>query len=200
MKQVLNVGIGGVPFVIEADAYSRLQAYLSHFRSKLITAKTEVMEELEQRLAELFLLELGGRKVISLAMTERVIAQLGMPDGSDEPGFSCPFGSAFGSGNRNSAGGNSNSKRSYIPHKLYRDIDNRFLGGVCAGLAAYFGIDPVLVRVLFILAFVAGGAGLLAYFIFWLITPAAYTPAEKCELRGIPATAENMSKFSTYGK
>jgi phage shock protein PspC (stress-responsive transcriptional regulator) len=187
MKKVLNVGIGGVPFVMEEDAYKRLEAYLSHFRAKIVSGGKEVMDELEQRIAELFTANLGSGQVVTLEITERVIAQLGMPDGGEEPGstgsyYSDPY-----------------LKRQFR-HKLYRDVDNKTIAGVCSGLAAYFDIDPVLVRIIFIFIFFAGGSGLLAYIIFWIVTPPAETPAEKCELRGIPATAENMSKFTAYGK
>lgn len=186
MKKVLNVGIGGVPFVMEEDAYKRLEAYLGHFRAKLASGGQEVMDDIEQRIAELFGANLGSGKVITLDITERVIAQLGMPDGGEEPFTSSSYGEP---------------KREYgAVHKLYREKDGKAIAGVCSGLGAYFDIDPVLVRIIFLLVFFAGGAGLLAYVIFWLITPEAKTPAQKCELRGIPATAENMSKFASHGK
>ncbi len=185
MKKILNVGIGGVPFVLEEDAYARLDTYMGHFRGKLGVGGFEVMEDLEQRIAELFSANLGTGQVVTLEIVEKVISQLGMPDGSPES---------------DSRSQEANGDNVYAPHKLYRDIDGKAIGGVAAGLAAYFSIDPVLVRLIFVAVCLLGGSGLLIYIIFWLVTPAANTPAEKCELRGIPATAENMSKFSNYGK
>ncbi len=56
--------------------------------------------------------------------------------------------------------------------RLYRSTRDRVLGGVCAGLGNYFNIDPVLVRVAWVLAFFAAGVGFLAYIIAWIIIPA----------------------------
>jgi len=55
--------------------------------------------------------------------------------------------------------------------KLYRSSKDKMLGGVAAGLAEYFDIDPTLVRVLFVLTFFFGGSGLLAYIIMWIVVP-----------------------------
>jgi phage shock protein PspC (stress-responsive transcriptional regulator) len=72
-----------------------------------------------------------------------------------------------------------NSKR------FYRDVDNKVIGGVCSGLGAYFNIDPVILRVLFvILSFPLAGFPLALYLVFWIIIPAAFTTAQKMEMRG----------------
>lgn len=57
------------------------------------------------------------------------------------------------------------------PKRLYRSRKNAMLGGVCAGLAGYFGIDPTIVRLIFVLLFLFGGHGLLIYLILWLVVP-----------------------------
>ena len=57
------------------------------------------------------------------------------------------------------------------PKRVYRSRTDRVLGGVCSGLGKYFGLDPVLLRVLWAIAFFVGGAGLLAYIIAWIIIP-----------------------------
>jgi len=57
------------------------------------------------------------------------------------------------------------------PKRLYRSAVNRVLGGVCAGLGNYFNIDPVLVRVLWVVSFFCIGVGFLAYLIAWIIIP-----------------------------
>ncbi len=55
--------------------------------------------------------------------------------------------------------------------RLYRSNRSSYLGGVCGGLADYFNIDPVLVRIIFVLVFIYGGAGLLIYLILWIVIP-----------------------------
>ena len=88
MKKVTNACIGGRNFTLDEDAYGRLSAYLEHFRAKLTVPelqKGEVMDEIEGRIAELFCQEVGNdSRVVTLQLVEKVIAALGMPDGSAE--------------------------------------------------------------------------------------------------------------------
>ncbi len=76
--------------------------------------------------------------------------------------------------------------------KLYRNPDNRTLGGVCSGLAAYFNTDVALIRVLFVVAFLFFGTGLLLYAILWISMPEAKTLTEKMEMQGEPVTLSNI--------
>lgn len=76
--------------------------------------------------------------------------------------------------------------------KLYRNVSDRVLGGVSAGIAAYFGTDVVVIRVLFVVSIFAGGSGILAYIILWIITPAANTITEKMQMSGKPVTLKNI--------
>jgi len=199
MKKVVNVGIGGRSFTIDEDAYSRMDLYLQHFRSRLTCPQDqvgEVMNDIEGRIAELLVQETGyGQRVVSLDMVNKVASQLGMPDGSAEPNSSSGQSGASSSGQTYYAeppGG-----RSAAPRKLYRDPDDKVFGGVCSGVAAFFNIDVSLVRIIMVVALLAGTVGFWAYIILWVVLPAALTPAQKCELRGIYPTAENMAKFST---
>lgn len=192
MKKVVNAGIGNVPFVIEEDAYQRLSSYLAHFRSKLKAEPgqlrpDEVMEDLEERIAELFSAGISSGQVVTLEMVEKIIDQLGMPDGSREP-------------NAQNSSDSSPAADEPVPHKLYRDPQNKAIAGVCSGLAAYFNIDVVLARLIFVAVFLLGGSGMLVYLIFWIICPAATTPVQQCELRGIVPSAENLAKYRTNGK
>ena len=190
MKKVINVSLGGRSFTLNEDAYNRLNTYLTHFRAKLSVPdyqKAEVMEEIEGRIAELFYKETGDTsRVVTLEMTEKVAAALGMPDGSAENGSAA--------GTYTPAGD--------MPRKLYRDVDNKSVAGVCSGLALYFDIDITLIRILMLVALIFGSAGFWIYVILWIAVPKADTPAKKCEMRGIPPTAENMSRFAreTYKK
>ena len=138
------------------------------------------MDELESRIADLFYESVGdSTRVVDLELVERVINQLGMPDGSST-----------------TAAPEYNGVKP--PRKLYRDTDDVRIAGVCSGLALYFDIDTALVRILMLVALLAGSAGFWAYVILWIAVPKATTPAQKCELRGLAPTAENLSKFTAY--
>ena len=185
MKKVVNVSLGGRNYTLEEDAYARLGRYLEHFRARLTVPegqKTEVMDEIEGRLAELFSREVGeSGRVVSLDLVNRVASTLGMAEDG--------FGTSF-----------SASETASNPRKLYRDMDEKKIAGVCSGLSSYFDIDVVLVRIIMLAALIFGSAGFWVYIILWIAVPVADTAAKKCELRGLAPTAENMSKFTTYKK
>ena len=82
--------------------------------------------------------------------------------------------------------------------KFYRDSDDKRLGGVCSGMAAYFNMDVLLLRIVAVVSLFFGGAGFWIYVIIWFVASLAVTPAQKCEMRGLPVTAENMNRFSKY--
>ncbi|MGN1211860.1 MAG: PspC domain-containing protein [Candidatus Cryptobacteroides sp.] len=188
MKKTVSAAIGGRNFIIDEDAYNSLSNYLDSFKEGLGSSdKTEVMDELEMRIADLFTEKLKGREVVSIALAEEVIAQLGMPNWNSENM----------NGNYNNRDMNRDFDNTNAPKRFYRDEEHRMIGGVCSGLAIYFNIDVVLVRVLFAVALLMGTAGFWVYIVFWIIAPEARTASEKCELRGIPATAENIRRFSS---
>ncbi|GAB1375157.1 MAG: PspC domain-containing protein [Bacteroidales bacterium] len=190
MKKVVTVGIGGRSFVIDEDAYQKLERYLAKFRQKTGEGSeaADIMDDLEQRIAELFYEELSKSvEVVNISIVNRVISQLGMPDGTsadDQADFA---------NDSASAGLNQTAVK-----RLYRDPDNRVIGGVCSGLSYYLNIDMVLIRVLFAISLFVGGLGFWAYIIFWIIAPQAMTASQKCEMRGLPVTAENLRKFSSF--
>lgn len=78
--------------------------------------------------------------------------------------------------------------------KLFRNSDERVLGGVASGIAAYFGIDIAVVRLLFVLSLFVGGAGFLVYIVLWIITPEAKTITQKMEMQGEPVTLSNIEE------
>lgn len=184
MKKTLNIGIGGKSFIIDEDAYERLKDYLGTFRSRLKDDQgQEVMDDIEARIAELLLTNLrSGQQSVSLDMINQITAQLGMPDGKPENttnNYECK------------------EETNMEPvKKLYLDVENRKLGGVCSGLAAYFDIDVTLIRIIFLALLLCGSFGFWLYIIIWIVAPKALTPAQKCELRGIEANAENMARFN----
>ena len=188
MKRVTNACVGGRNFTLNDDAYNRLDAYLRHFRAKLTVPeaqKAEVMDDIESRISDLFFHEVGeSSRVVTLEMVEKVVSTLGMPDGSAETGYA--YTQAF--------------PEDKVPKKLYRDVDNKGVAGVCAGLAWYFDIDVTIIRIIMLVALLAGTSGFWIYVILWIAIPKAMTQAQQCEMRGIPATAENMSRFTNHSQ
>ena len=194
MKKTINVAIGGCSFTIDEDAYDTLSNYLDRFKAAMDNSKgsIQVLEELEVRIADMLKSRLGGRQVVDLAMTQEVIGQLGFPEGYD-------------AADHHKENDTTESENEYqysgtdgeIPvRKLFRDPDGKKLAGVCSGLALFLGVDVVLIRVIFLVAFICGSAGFWIYLVIWIAAPEARTAAEKCELRGIPATAENIRRFT----
>ena len=188
MKRVTNACVGGRNFTLNDDAYNRLDAYLRNFRAKLTVPeaqKAEVMDDIESRISELFFQEVGeSSRVVTLEMVQKVVSTLGMPDGSAETGYTST--QAF--------------PEDKVPKKLYRDVDNKGVAGVCAGLAWYFDIDVTIIRIIMLVALLAGTSGFWIYVVLWIAVPKALTPAQQCEMRGLPATAENMARFSSHAQ
>ena len=184
MKKTVNAAIGGCSFIIDEDAYDTLDNYLecSHRALGESSASSEVMEELEARIADLLKCRLGGRQVVNLTMVESVIGELGYPEGYRSEG-------------QNRKNNQDYSDKSV--RKLFRDPDGKKIAGVCSGLALFLRVDVVLIRVIFLVALICGSAGFWIYLVIWIAAPEARTAVEKCELRGIPATAENIRRFTS---
>jgi len=146
------------------------------------------MEDIESRIAEIFREQTPlPQQVVDMNLVDRVIAIMGAPEGS----------STFTEKERaeQSSASSANTSTSRV-RKLYRDPDQTVFGGVCSGLAAYFGLDLVLVRVLFIAALCFGGFGLILYIILWAVAPKATTVAQKLEMHGEPVTIENIWNYT----
>ena len=209
MKKVINASVGGRSFAFDEDAYNRLSVYFDHFKTRLNrdtqSAKDEVMSDLESRIAELFDEGIGGAsyRVVDLALVSKVVGQLGMPDGSAEPAFGMPGQAGQSGPSASTTGGPDFSyggEKGDIKKRLFRDPDNKAVGGVCSGLASFLNIDITIVRIILLLALLLWGSGLIVYLVLWIVVPLAKTPAEKCEMRGLEPTAENMAKFTEYSK
>lgn len=204
MKQVVNVSIGNKSFIVETDAYNYLSQYLNDYKAFGGSQSEQTMNDLEERIAEILSNQISAVKnVVTMQMVKDVVAQIGMPNGSAyNPGAGAE--QAGGYYNQTDYSGPFNTSYSYmgpdgIQKRLYRDPENRTLAGVCGGLGAYFNIEPLLFKIFFLVLFFCVGGGLLLYIILWILLPKAVTPAEKCEMRGLPKTAENLSKFSRVG-
>jgi len=181
MKKTLDIQLGGLLFHLDEDAYVRLDAYLASLRRHLAATegREEVLADIEARLAELFRERLGsGREVVSLSDVEDAMARLGAPS---EFGEAAP---------EEGMQGNEGTVR----RRLYRDGEEQLIGGVCAGLAHYFAVDPVIVRVLFVVFGVFSGVGVVAYLVLWAAAPRAVTAAERLAMKGRPATFDNIRR------
>ncbi len=192
MKRTNSVSIGKRNFILDEDAYLTLEQYLENFKKDLASkesasAASEIMDEVEMRIADLFKEKLLGREVVDKSIVLEVVSQLGLPEGE-----------AFKEKEQKAEADKEESRaenRKY--RKLFRDPDEKMLGGVCTGLGHYFDVDVVLLRVLFLVAMICAGGGFWVYIVLWIIVPQATTAAEKCAMRGEPATAENIARYST---
>jgi phage shock protein PspC (stress-responsive transcriptional regulator) len=182
MKKTLSINISGFVFHIDEDAYEKLHRYLdaikSHFRG--FEGRDEVISDVEARVAEILQKKISGSKeVITLEDVDEVIGILGQP-------------SDFGMDD--DTAGQKETSYSSIPKRLYRDPERKVFGGICSGLGAYFNLDPVWIRLIFIFMVLISGFGLLIYLILWMVVPEARTTAERLEMRGEPVNISNIEK------
>lgn len=183
MKKTFTINISGTVFHIEEDAYEVLQQYLINLKNHFGNDDEgkEIIADIEARIAEIFSTKTSDdKKVITIGWVNEVVETMGTPEdfaeeeGDDEPSIA------------------SEAKRK---RRLYRDPDHRVLGGVCGGLGAYFGMDPVILRIIFAVLFlITSGAALLAYLILWIAVPKATSTTQRLEMRGQEATVKNIEK------
>jgi len=181
MKEITRIHLAKTPYDIELDAKEVLQKYLSEIKQMM--GSEDTMYEIEARMVEL----LGERGVqsngiITMSDVEDLRSKMGLPkEFSDSESTE--------DSQADLAPSNSPAKR------LMRDTDNAIFGGVCAGIAAYWGINPLWVRLLFIISpFITFGTVLLVYIIIWISLPEAKTAAEKLQMRGEPVTLDSLKK------
>ncbi len=182
MKETIKVNLSGVIFYIDEDGYEKLKNYLdkisNHFKDK--NEGKEIIDDIESRIAELFKDKLNNsKKVIPLSDVDSIITGMGEPeesinDSTDEP----------------------NEERTYqrTEKRLYRDPENSMLGGVASGLASYFNIDTVWLRLAFVFLIILNGFGLLLYIVLWAFVPPARTTSERLEMKGEKITISNIEK------
>ena len=201
MNEIKRCSLSGVGFTFEADAYMRLSDYLDKLNAiyKDSADSAEILADIEARIAELILSAQSSTEcVVALPLVENIIAQLGSPE--DISGVETDAKVETEDATR-------------IPRRLYRDLENSKLGGVCAGLARYFGVEAVWIRLgMFaplLLCFLAGvpymwwsaslggnlfGILLLTYLILWFAIPAAKSARQKLEMEGKHISAQNIAE------
>lgn len=198
MKKVEKVSIGRYAFTLYEEAYRKASEYLDELNNYYSKRESghEVMEGIEERMAELLLEKCGPGGIVSAEMIEEVISILGRPEviedaDSDSSGSNLHY----------------NAKK-----KLFRDPSSKILGGVSSGLAAYFNIETALVRVIWLVLWfifssagaftlpVFGGAFIpIVYIIMWIVIPPAKTVQQRCQMRGEDGTLGDLEKNISKG-
>lgn len=183
MKKTLQIHIGGRHFQIDDDAFSKLNHYLealkAHFKAEGDTGR-EIVEDIEQRIAELLENKLGNSKQsVTLEDVNETIGILGRVEDFSYTEESAGNGTDFQYARKDN-------------RRFYRDPDNYYLGGVASGLGEYFDVDPLWIRLAFVCLIFAKGLGILIYAILWIVVPKARTTTEKLQMRGKPVNLSTI--------
>jgi phage shock protein PspC (stress-responsive transcriptional regulator) len=181
MKITVSISLGGYSFHIDEDAFAELKMYLKnlemHFASE--ESSSEILSDIEARLAELFRSRITGYKqVINIDDVRQAISVMGTPEDISD--------------NETTSAREKFATPGY--HRMYRDTEHRMIGGVCAGIGAYWDIDPLIVRIIFLALTFAGGIGALIYLILYIVLPEARTTAQKIEMKGEPVNIHNIKE------
>jgi phage shock protein PspC (stress-responsive transcriptional regulator) len=186
MNKTININLGGFFFHIDEEAYQKLRRYLESISKSLSDdpqGKNEIIADIEARISELLSEKItDARQVVNESDIDDIIKIMGQPEDYAEAEES--YNESSYSYNRNSASGK----------KLFRDGDDKFLGGVASGIAHYFDIDTIWVRLGLLALFLGAGFGFLIYIILWILLPEAKTTSEKLQMEGEPVNIDNIEK------
>ena len=182
MNKTVSISLAGFSFIIEEQAYEKLNAYLQALRNSLEKDEAdEVMYDIEIRIAEIFRENLDKREVVNSDDVEKVIAQIGTPEAIE--------------------GQSEENAEQEIPQEktkkeLFRDMKRGKIAGVCAGLAQYFGMDISLMRIIWILVFIfsVGFVSVVAYVILWVVVPEAETASDFLKMQGRPINFDSLKE------
>ncbi|HPF94003.1 MAG TPA: PspC domain-containing protein [Tenuifilaceae bacterium] len=185
MKKSIKVSLGGMAFNVEEDAYAVLEEYIESLKNHLgdTPEAAEVVVDIEERASELFAEQLGGRQTITIDMVNDVIKTLGRPEqiaNEDDAEQTSSF--------------ESDSERSTTRRRIYRDSENAIIAGVASGLGQYFGIEPLVFRILFAVLLFANGLGAIIYAVMWIAVPRAETTRQRMEMKGEDINFSNLEK------
>ena len=195
MQRIIQITIASRLIPIEEDAYQILKDYINslerHFSGE--EGKEEIIQDIELRIAELFNIRLqSGAHAIDKSDVVKLIETLGpasaLNDGKDATGnpashFPGPYTAP------------KYKQENYSSRRIFRNPNDKVIGGVCSGLANYFDIDPVIIRLVFAVMFFTAGVGLLAYIIAWIVIPVAKSPEDMQYMSGgAPMDFHTMTK------
>ena len=177
MKKIININLSGRVIPIEDAAYDSLQRYIESLRRYFAKeeGRDEIINDIESRIAELMNDKIRkGAACITEFDVEEIINAMGrVEDFEAAEGDATTTSATTGA---NTASGNYSYQQNSgqrFKGRLYRDADDKFLGGVCAGIAAYMNVDPTVVRLIFaIITFGGFGLGFLLYIVLWIVLPA----------------------------
>ncbi len=187
MNKTVNINLANILFHIDEDAYNKMRRYLESVKRSFANTpgSDEILADIEARIAELFHEKLeDARQVITQKEVDEVIAIMGQPEDymvdedifEDEPRSS------------------SSQERKRVK-KLYRDPEHKYVAGVSAGLGHYLGIDPLWVRLLWIVLTIGSGGGfILLYGLLWILIPEAITTSQKLDMRGEAVNISNIER------
>jgi len=191
MKKTITVNLNGRVFTIDEDAYRLLDNYLNNLRIyfRKEEGASEIIADFEARIEELFSEKTSlGYQVITIEQVEEVIARVGKP--GDFADSEEAENTEEKEEKQTYFTGSSEGKK-----KFYRNVDDKMFGGVCSGVAAYFGWDVLAVRIISIVLLFATSLWIVPfYLVAWIIFPAANTAEQKLQMRGKPITVENIGK------
>lgn len=194
MNKVTTVNLNGRAFQVEEQAYEALRSYLDEAARLLADDPDfrEIMADLEQAIGDKGSRYLGaGRNVLSEAQMKRILEEMGPVETGEPAASGAPSGSA--SAGSASGPGSAAPRETSGPKRLYLVKEGEMIAGVCNGLAAYFGIDPTIVRLVFVLLlFLSGGLIAIAYLVLMFVIPEAKTPEERAAARGLPFNAQEL--------
>jgi len=189
MNKTVTINISGIIFHIEEDAYQALSNYLSKIKGYF--SKTdggnEIMADIEARIAELLQQKINlNKQVVLMTDVENVMQIMGKPEEF--------AGEDSNQQNTTNEQNQTNTTSEKTKRRLFRNPDEKAIGGVCSGIAVYFDIDTVWVRLAMFLLIFFGGLSLWVYLVMWIIIPLAQTTADKLAMRGEAINIDNISK------
>lgn len=185
MKKNISINISGIIFHIEEDGYENLRKYLDSINKYFASFEdsSEILADIESRVAEIFLSKLNeGKQVITAEDVNSLITTMGSVSdfkaaeeqefAQTEPLGAQPSATAKDQSSNTSSG--TEQKTHAAPKQLLRDEKRKLLGGVCSGIANYFNVDPIWVRLLFALTAFAYGITILVYIVMWIVVPGSH--------------------------
>lgn len=186
MNKTININLGGFFFHIDETAYLKLKRYLESISKSLSDdpqGKNEIIADIEARISELLSEKItDARQVVNDQDIDDIIKIMGQPE--DYADVDNTFAEKS----------YSYQSTSTSTKKLFRDGEDKFLGGVASGLAHYLDLDTIWVRLGLLALFIFGGFGFLLYIILWILLPEAKTTAEKLQMEGTPVNIDNIER------